>query len=60
MFYCDECGTKEGWPTDFYLPMSKGPCECCGKVRGCFDVPSSALPKKTQGPDGALRVAGVE
>lgn len=43
MFYCEPCGTKNGWPTDFYLPMSRGPCECCDKVAGCFDVPSRLL-----------------
>jgi hypothetical protein len=44
MFYCDACATKNGWPDDFWRGQSRGPCEVCGKVAACYDVPSSALP----------------
>lgn len=42
MFFCDECKTQNGWPG--IIPLSRGPCECCGKVRDCYDVPSAFLP----------------
>ncbi len=42
MFFCEECRKKRGWPEGFR--QSYGPCECCGKVAGCWDVPSHALP----------------
>lgn len=44
MFYCDECASKNKWPGYYGMPQSRGPCEVCGKVRPCYDVPSSALP----------------
>lgn len=44
MFYCDECGKKNGWPTGPYTVQSYGPCEVCGRTRGCNDIPSRALP----------------
>lgn len=43
MFYCDACAQKNGWPDDFWLPRSRGPCEACGKVASCNDVPSVHL-----------------
>lgn len=42
MFYCDDCGDKNQWPMTF--SGSFGPCECCGKVGTCNDVPSRLLP----------------
>lgn len=44
MFYCEPCGLKNDWPVWMIFGMSVGPCECCGKTRECFDVPSHALP----------------
>jgi hypothetical protein len=44
MFYCEKCAQKNGWPDDFYLPQSFGPCEVCETPARCFDVPSHALP----------------
>ncbi len=44
MFYCEPCGKKSSWPTDFFLPISRGPCEICKKEALCFDVPSRNLP----------------
>jgi hypothetical protein len=44
MFYCEKCGKKNQWPTDFFIPQSHGPCEMCGRPALCFDVPSSRLP----------------
>lgn len=42
MFYCDECATKNGYPETAF--KSQGPCECCGKLRVCNDMPSRLLP----------------
>lgn len=42
MFYCSDCGNARGWPTSFCI--SRGPCEICGVVATCNDVPSLALP----------------
>jgi hypothetical protein len=44
MIYCDECGKKNDWPIWSMSCQSYGPCEVCGKTRGCNDVPSRALP----------------
>lgn len=44
MFYCDDCANKNKWPSYYGMSQSRGPCEVCGKVRACYDVPSSALP----------------
>ena len=46
MFYCDDCGRKNGWPTEFYLVRSIGPCEVCEETHACYDVPSSHLPAR--------------
>jgi hypothetical protein len=51
MFYCDKCASENEWPIGFY--GSTGPCEICGKVSDCNDVPSKFLPipkKKKQPP----------
>lgn len=45
MFYCEKCADKNEWPYEFYMPISVGPCECCGKTRACTDVPSGSLPE---------------
>lgn len=45
MFYCDPCGRKRDWPIKGY--GSHGPCEICGKVANCNDVPSKYLPIPT-------------
>ena len=42
MFYCENCRKKNKWPVSF--SVSHGPCEMCGKVGDCFDVPCSQLP----------------
>lgn len=41
MFYCDDCREKQNWPEGF--AKSEGPCECCGEVAPCNDVPSKLL-----------------
>ena len=43
MFYCNQCGTKNKWPTDALL-RSTGTCEICGEVANCNDIRSSDLP----------------
>ena len=43
MFFCDKCAEKNGWPTSFM--RSRGPCEVCGYVAVCSDIPSRALPE---------------
>lgn len=48
MFYCDACAAKCGYPTDFYISRSRGPCEICGTLATCYDVPSSKLPEPRQ------------
>ena len=42
MFFCEKCRVKKQWPESF--GKSVGPCEVCGKVELCNDVPSGALP----------------
>lgn len=41
MFYCDDCREKRGWPEA--TVRSHGPCELCGEVGTCHDVPTSKL-----------------
>ena len=41
MFYCDPCAKKYGYPQS--ERKSAGPCESCGKLALCNDVPSYAL-----------------
>lgn len=54
MFYCDSCAQKNKWPTDFFLPRSRGPCEVCEKVAVCNDVPSERLSDRdSSGPNTA-------
>jgi hypothetical protein len=43
MFYCNPCGTENGWPINTPV-QSNGPCELCRKHALCNDVPSSRLP----------------
>lgn len=43
MFYCEPCGHHQGWPTDIFVPRSRGKCEMCDALAVCFDVPSSRL-----------------
>jgi len=43
MFFCEKCQQRNNWPG--FVPYSYGPCEVCGTVTHCFDVPSSALPR---------------
>ncbi len=42
MFFCDPCGKERKWPDSIF--QSYGPCEVCGKVGPCNDVPSKYLP----------------
>jgi len=44
MFYCNACAKKNKWPYEFWMFMSRGPCEICGQTRDCVDVQSSQLP----------------
>lgn len=41
MFYCEPCRVKNGYPEG--IGFSRGPCELCGKLANCYDVPSSYL-----------------
>ena len=49
MFYCEKCRAANGWPDSYGI--SKGPCEMCGRVVYCYDVPSSQLPKPSPTPE---------
>lgn len=42
MFFCDACAKKQNWPTSLF--GSYGPCEVCGNMDECNDVPSKYLP----------------
>ena len=44
MFYCNTCKDIYNYPESFVL--SYGKCEMCGETSECYDVPSSALPKR--------------
>jgi hypothetical protein len=57
MFYCDECAEKNGYPQS--IIRSHGPCECCGKIRDCSDVPSSNLLKPEEKLDKHIEI-GLE
>lgn len=41
MFFCEACRKEKRWP--FSLSKSRGPCEICGEVCKCHDVPSKFL-----------------
>lgn len=45
MFICEKC--LENY-TNFAISISRGPCEDCGKVGNCVDIPSSQLVFKKQ------------
>lgn len=62
MYYCQQCGLTNKWPIG--MTQSVGPCEVCGKVKSCFDVPSRLLPEREATPReisddiiGALEIA---
>ena len=42
MFYCESCRQERSWPEGW--TFSRGPCELCGEVARCHDVPSRNLP----------------
>lgn len=42
MFYCKDCAKKNDWPSEFYLPRSRGRCEICHKTAVCFEVHSAS------------------
>ena len=44
MFYCNDCAKENDYPET--ITKSQGPCELCGKVAICNDMPSSKLPKR--------------
>lgn len=48
MFYCNECGVKQGYPIDT-PSRSTGCCELCGKPSVCNDIPCKNLPKHRKG-----------
>lgn len=61
MFYCKECAQEYEYPTNFYLPRSRGPCELCKKGAICFDVPSSTLLRRAEAADmGAADGLGAD
>jgi hypothetical protein len=47
MFYCQPCAAKNDWPHFYGMPLSRGPCEECGKQASCVDVPSASLKRRT-------------
>jgi hypothetical protein len=51
MFYCDDCATKNKWPSYYGMPQSRGECEVCGKVRACYDAPVRQLRRSHQQQD---------
>jgi hypothetical protein len=57
MFYCDDCAEKNGYPQS--IIRSVGPCECCGKVAVCSDMPSSNLPKLNKHIEIGLLMGGL-
>jgi hypothetical protein len=60
MFYCDECGERQGWPEG--ILKSQGPCELCGKTRVCNNVASKFLyaPKEPETRSRADRLRDRE
>ena len=45
MLYCNDCGTRKGWPTAGQTHVKElGACECCGKQDECNSVPPRQLP----------------
>ena len=42
MFYCDGCAAPRKWPQTIF--KSEGPCEVCGRIAVCSDMPSRDLP----------------
>lgn len=42
MFFCGPCREARKWPES--ISVSRGPCEVCGHVSNCYDVPSKYLP----------------
>lgn len=42
MFFCEACRQRLHWPPTLGI-KSDGPCECCGAVAVCHDVPSALL-----------------
>jgi len=57
MFYCDECAEKNGYPQS--IIRSIGPCELCGRIADCSDMPSSSLPKPEEKLDKHIEI-GLE
>jgi hypothetical protein len=58
MFYCDDCGAINGWPTGT-LARSKGKCEVCGDTCTCNDVPSSMMPGPPREQSSVKRLVGL-
>lgn len=44
MFFCEPCRVANQWPG--IVQFSRGPCEVCGVVSACYDVPSKHLPDR--------------
>jgi len=44
MFYCEGCRARNGWPG--IIPISRGPCEECGKTADCYETASKDLPER--------------
>jgi hypothetical protein len=53
MFYCEPCREKNNWPG--IIKVSYGKCEECGGIRGCYDVPTAALPKPVEPPKPVMK-----
>jgi len=54
MFYCNDCAKENGYPQS--IIRSIGPCECCGKIADCSDMPSSNLPKPGENLDKHIEI----
>jgi len=46
MFYCDDCGKENSWPTT--MGKNIGKCEICKKQTACNDLPSKYLPARVK------------
>jgi hypothetical protein len=52
MFYCHVCKEKMEWPDS--ILVSYGPCEICGAIGECNDIPSKYLPIPRSSTDEQL------
>jgi hypothetical protein len=58
MFYCNDCGVIKEWP--IVKVKSYGPCEQCGNLTECNDVPSIYLPRTVREPLEEFHIINTE